>query len=374
MKKGIREAPLFLCVMILLLGLALLQCARPSLATSEIENRTLAQFQPPSAASVLSGQWMTDTESAVADQFPLRNQWMNLQACTDAVMLRNERNGILIGRDGWLFEENAHLDLRTARQNSTAVQGLAQIADAPVTLLLVPMSSAVYADALPAGYVPDDQEAILAELAALMPDVEMTGIYAVLREGSVDTTLFFRTDHHWNLAGANVACEALAQDWALPEAAEPLERETFPGGEYGSYSARAPSPWLPPDPFDLAFAKDTVLWIEGQEMGGLFDADTLAQSRDKYAQLLYGNHGHITLTSGAPGGTLVVIKDSYANMLLPLLSQYYGRIEAIDPRYYTGDLNTFLQEEEKERILCVYGLTTWLRDRNLLRHAALPGD
>ena len=46
-----------------------------------------------------------------------------------------------------------------------------------------------------------------------------------------------------------------------------------------------------------------------------------AQTYDGYAVYLDGNHGLLEITNPeAPGGTLLVFKDSFANCLLPLLA------------------------------------------------------
>jgi hypothetical protein len=46
-----------------------------------------------------------------------------------------------------------------------------------------------------------------------------------------------------------------------------------------------------------------------------------------------------------------VIKDSFANSLLPFLAQHY-RITAVDPRYYTGKLQPLLQNADTVLALC----------------------
>jgi len=167
-----------------------------------------------------------------------------------------------------------------------------------------------------------------------------------------------------------VAYDALREAWHLPATDGSVDRLPLPDGSYGSYFARAPSPLIRADAFVVEYPAGVSLEIDGELQAGLYDAEAVAVKRDKYAQLLYGNHGRITLTGAAEDGVLLVIKDSYANLLLPWLAQHYRRVEAIDPRYYTGDLYTWIQGEEGARILCVYGLTTWLTDRNLLRRVA----
>ena len=56
------------------------------------------------------------------------------------------------------------------------------------------------------------------------------------------------------------------------------------------------------------------------------------------------------------GRKLLVIKDSYAHTLVPLLAHHYEAIEMIDPRYYRQDLYAFAEEQEIDEALLVFGL------------------
>jgi hypothetical protein len=359
--------PLFLAAMALFGGLAVWESAAQPRTFSDRENRPLATFPPFSVQSVRSGRWMKGVEDAAGDQFPLRDAWVDVQAVEDALMLRNARNGILIGKEGWLFEGAAGLDVDTAHRNIVALNKLAAHTGLPVTLMLVPLSSAVYPQFLPAGYRADDQAALLASLYG-EAGAQSVDLLSALRAQSGAEALFFRTDHHWSLAGAQVGEAALLAAWGLPPAPE-APAQTLPGGQYGSYFARAPSPFIAPDDFALTAPSGVRLRTDETARPALYNAGEMTAVRDKYAKLLYGNHGLITLDSDAPGGTLLVIKDSYANMLLPLLARSFGHIEAVDLRYYTGDLLQWMQRPGA-RLLCLYGLNTWLSDRNLPRAVA----
>jgi len=369
-KQVLGKMPLFVVAMGLLLGLAAWQFFAPSKTFSELENRSLAVVSAPSLATIRSGSWMKSAETAVADQFPFREQWVALQALEDAALLRTQRNGILIGRDGWLFERASDLNPRTAQENIAALGKIAAHTDLPVTLMLVPMSSAVYPGKLPMGYRADDQGALIASLYGALPNVETIDLLAALLAEESDIPLFYRTDHHWTLTGAMIAYDALREAWQLSEIDGPVEQLALPDGHYGSYFARAPNPFTRPDAFALAYPADVTLSIAGEPMPNLYDAEGIDTMRNKYAALLYGNHGIITLSGAAENGVLLVIKDSYANLLMPWLARHYRRVVAIDPRYYADNLQTWIQEEEEATILCIYGLTTWLTDRNLPRRVA----
>ncbi|MDR2506159.1 MAG: hypothetical protein LBD16_08680 [Oscillospiraceae bacterium] len=365
--------PLTCLFLVMCVSLAIWECAAPKRTFSDMENRPLTQFAAPSVSALVSGRWTAQINSAVEDQFPLRDAWMTLQAAYDAALLRNERNGILLGKDGWLFETADNLDLRVARDTMNAINALAEITGREIPMAIVPMSSAVYSDMLPASYAADDLGAAVEGLFGSAPRVRALYISEALREASAEGGVFFRTDHHWTslgaIAGYNAMRDALGLDVHEAETRTIIEPE--PSGFRGSYYARAPMPWIAPDEFEAEFPAGVTLIIDGEAADGLMRATESPSSRDAYNRLLYGNHGLMELRGAGAEGVLVVIRDSYANMLLPWFTLNYSRVVAIDPRYFAGDMLTLLEEYNEADILCVYGLTTLLTDRNLLRHAAL---
>ena len=55
---------------------------------------------------------------------------------------------------------------------------------------------------------------------------------------------------------------------------------------------------------------------------------------DKYAVLLGGNYAHASVYSDAEKPSLLIIKDSFANAVIPFLSLHFN-IDLVDPRYAT---------------------------------------
>ena len=89
-----------------------------------------------------------------------------------------------------------------------------------------------------------------------------------------------------------------------------------------------------------------------------------AQTYDGYAVYLDGNHGLLEITNPeAPGGTLLVFKDSFANCLLPLLAADFQRIVAVDARYYSGSFSEAAAAAgEVDAVLFVYSPDSLVND------------
>ena len=354
-----RKAPLFLTGMALLLLLAGAQLLLPARDMSDMENRRLASAPAWTAEAFVGGDWAKSLETFAADQLPLRDQFVSLHTAAQTLLGRREGGGVIRSGD-WLLDRSDGWSERNVRLNARALASLSEITGKPVYLLAVPSSACVYPEKAPAWAPLADEQALLnaaGEETALLP---LLGDLTAARDLS---PLYYRTDHHWTAAGARVgylaACRALGLT-PLDEA----EIRSCPGF-YGSYFARCPLPSLAPDTLTFACPSHVELVIDGETKEGLVDEAGLAR-RDKYAALLYGNHPVILLRcDSAAEGTLLVIKDSYANALLPALAQHFRQVVAVDPRYFTGDIAALAHQYEGDAILCVYGLNTLATGRTI---------
>ena len=89
-------------------------------------------------------------------------------------------------------------------------------------------------------------------------------------------------------------------------------------------------------------------------------------TKNQYGFFLNDNHAFIEIHTGYnPGKTLFVIKDSYANSLIPLLTTHYENIYVVDLRYYNGKLFQLMEQYEPEQgmdVLVLYDCIHFLED------------
>lgn len=72
---------------------------------SENENRYLASFPHFSPERVVSGAYMEDWNSWLADHFPFRDFFVGAKTETETALGKKEINGVFIAEDGYLIEE-----------------------------------------------------------------------------------------------------------------------------------------------------------------------------------------------------------------------------------------------------------------------------
>ena len=89
-------------------------------------------------------------------------------------------------------------------------------------------------------------------------------------------------------------------------------------------------------------------------------------TKNQYGFFLNDNHAFIEIHTGYnPGKTLFVIKDSYANSLIPLLTAHYENIYVVDLRYFNGKLFQLMEQYEPEQgmdVLVLYDCIHFLED------------
>jgi hypothetical protein len=81
---------------------------------------------------------------------------------------------------------------------------------------------------------------------------------------------------------------------------------------------------------------------------------------------LGGNHGIIQIKTAVNNGrSLLVIKDSYAHSLIPLLTAHYENIHVLDLRYFSLSVSQYAEEHGCDEALFLFSLTQFGSPANL---------
>lgn len=336
MKKIKKE--IFCCILFLtaLYGMWLADFLSEDRLYSDWEKRMLAQRPSPVPEDILDGSYGTAYETWLTDQFPARDWWVSLKTRCEIFLGKKEIHGIFLGKDGYLFSENT----RTADWERLEQKLIAQYGSDAVSCIKAPAAGSVLTDHLPRGLSFPTEE-----------DLVWKNLYA-----NREKYIYYRTDHHWTMLGAYYAYEAWAESRGLIPA--PLDdmkyevvREDFLGTHYARlhYARKADA---------IEVYRPNVVCTVTYDLGdsslsGLYQPELL-QSEDAYRYFLDGNHPVLQIETGQPEGHLAVLKDSFANCLIPYLALHYQKITVIDPRYFRTDIVQWLETEGITEILFVY--------------------
>lgn len=326
----------------------------PDRSFSENENRYLTQAPALRAKDFLGGSLQEDLELWLADQFPGRDGWMTGVTVLDKALGQREIGGAWLGEDGYYLEVHRpeDFDWTKYRRNLGYLAQLEQEADVPATALLIPCGAAVLTEKLPAGAEVYDASEALRTARAVLPGAVIPDLTSVLRAAPREQ-VFYRTDHHWTAAGALRAYRALP----LPFGAGAGTTVPFCEDFYGTTWSRTLDPSASPDTVSLFPVSQSVTAEADGNPIAVYD-EAAADRKDKYTVYLGGNHGLVRLRGGCRNGkTLLVLKDSFANCLAPLLAADYETVLLVDLRYYAGSVRKLVQEERPDGLLFVYEMS-----------------
>ncbi|MBP3544661.1 MAG: hypothetical protein J6J86_10570 [Lachnospiraceae bacterium] len=353
---------LLIWAMILLLTVFL--CVSEKKEFSEQENRYLSSFPEFSWEALKDGDYTADLESYLADHFPFRDFFMGVKTGFELFTGSKEINDVYIAKDGYLIEKyqkpmNTEKIIRVFNSLDEAVT------EAEVYLMLVPTASEIYADKLPKNAPVGSQ---MATLTQIYEETECEAVYvadALREQKGSEEALFYRTDHHWTSYGAYVAYQEFCkvQGFEAVELSAMQEKtvtEEFKGTIYSKvndYTHEGDAITIYENPSQ----KLTVHYTDtGEVTDSLYNYEYL-EKKDKYSFFLNNIHPMIEITNEAADTEreLVLVKDSYANCMVPFLVNHYSKVYVIDPRYYKNAVSELVNENTAHTdILLLYNMNT----------------
>lgn len=365
-KRKSRDAAAVLGTLVLLLAAGLYALLWPHPDFSDAERRYLSEA--PGVPSLSA--WKTDqeVEDYLSDRVPFRQALVGTDAAVRTAL--GERTLL----EAWPVA-GAILEPPVKGAPAVVTRRLEQFGALAETLnvpwhILVPETH---------GYLLRNQmnallrEPYEAEETLFAPLTADEHFLEVFPEGTDPREVYYNTDHHWTLRGAWLAYEACC----LADQMTPVDRADFRLTEYpgfhGTTLSRSGLPPILSDTLECAEPRAAVRLIlpEREETYDHLIFPERAETYDGYAVYLDGNHGMLEIRNDdAPGGSLLVFKDSFANCLLPLLAANYSRIVAVDARYYAGSFSEAAAAAgEVDRLLFVYSLDSLVNDTAVARKA-----
>ena len=399
----------FAAAMLLAAVVGLLFFLRPSV--SESEKRELTKFPTLTWESLSSGEYFAKITTWYADTYPGReglihvNQWIHSlfgirtvqiipslpedpttpedpsspgtseDSPVDTTPIEKLGSVYVKGSTAYeLYKENAANSARYAElisQAATLLQGSAKVYD-----IIVPLSSSVNLSQKELGRVgSSDAAAAILSMYSKMEGVHTVDIYETLRAHNSEY-LYFRTDHHWTALGGYYAyvefCHAAGMTPYPLSTWQEYQFEGFLGtlyAEAGSPPQLGNTPdtvhaWVPNGTNDIRITDKTGNTLRYR--GGVVRTDTdtfYANAASKYNCFIMGDNplSEIHNEKITDGSSIVVVKESFGNALIPFLVDHYEYVYVIDYRSFpsaTGKtLSQFVQEKKIPTVLFINNLT-----------------
>ncbi len=335
--KELRKYPLFLIIGGFILLFSLLDIVTPEREFSENENRVLASMPKATLSTLLDGSFALKYEDYVSQQFLGRDGWISIKSFGELALLKTENNDVVYGKDGYMFSKFYQFDQTYMRDNIAAVSTFCSNASVRPMVMLVPSAYCVLEEYLPRSLPRVDESAYIRYINSYFS--ENSTVINVKNALSVhsDEYIYYRTDHHWTTYGAYIAYSQLAATAGFDpvdyRSLEKTQVEGFLGTNYNK------SKYILAKPDTMVLVDiDATVTIGEETYDSLYNLEML-EKRDKYSAFIWGNNAYTVIESEyspEKRGSILVVKDSFANSLIPYLCENYNTITVVDPRYYSG--------------------------------------
>lgn len=373
----------------------------PKQTFSENENRALASWPVYNFTALKDGSYMSGVQTYLSDHFPLRDPFMTLKTKYEMLTGREEINDIYLAKDGYYIEayKTPKLQKKIITQFQKLQDAITTDAKQNVRVMLVPTAISTYNAKLP-GSAPDRgvlrQVDTMNEIYAALPNMQKVDAWSALQVAAAqeatdrtqaagnadgaqpvasteaagsDTTaaagLYYHTDHHWTTHGAYVGYQAYCAAAGLSPIPEADFQKTCVTTDFhGTIFSKLHDSTVPGDAITLYENPANRLTVSypdtGEVTDTLYNRDYLAQ-KDKYSMFLNNLHPLVEITNETADSDrqLVLIKDSYANSMVPFLVNHYQKIYVFDTRYYRFGPSSFINEHpEVTDVLLLYNMNT----------------
>lgn len=338
---------------------------------SDMENRYLSQQPEFTWKEFISGSYTEKFESYTADQILGKDLFVKGNVAINRCMGITEINQVYIGTDGYLIQDYQKPDTVLEDNINYMQMFAAKNSDVEMTLLVVPNANEIYPEKLPAFAETYPQSEVIAEIqTALSQHMTVVDATEVLWEHRGEE-LYYKTDHHWTTLGAyyayEVLCHSLGEE---PVPIEQYEKTALTEPFYGSLYSKVPITSQEADTVELFVNPDGEYKVTDvttqQTKDTMYDME-YAVKKDKYSVFFGGNYPLLVLESNSENKEKVLIlKDSYANCMIPMLADNYSEIHMMDLRYYHEDVSEYIQQEGIEKVIFIHNVDFISTDNNFL--------
>lgn len=330
------------------------------------ERRLLAKAPTVTVENIASGNFGSEVDTWLEDHFPFRNFFVASYAYMNHYSGKNAVESVIMGDDDRLFNAPLKTDESAIDKNASKIEEFIEKNGFDAEIVIIPSSGSVMPDSLP-------------KLRLEYNDREMMSLfYDICTEDGIDIeklftdtgdigSMYYRTDHHLTMRGSYTVYRALCERLGLtPCAEEEFTKRSF--DFYGTVYGTSGLMLTPPDSMEVwEKAGDNEISVSvfdgtnRSDYTGMLDESCLEEGCvDRYACYLYSNHGLTVIENenAERDETLLVLKDSYGNAIVPFLARHYSRIVMIDTRYYAGIKDTPSELAEQygaEQFVVIFG-------------------
>lgn len=368
MKRLIKILPAFV-LFIMLFAITFMGISTEDKTYSRMENRTLQQLPKLSKQRLIKGKFQKKYETYLSDQFPKRDAWVQLMSVSNRLLGRTEANGVYFGKKDYLLEHYTEKDFdeKTVNKNIKALQKFVNTAKktANVKVMMVPSKTQLLKEYLPAFAESYDERIFYKKLEQALSADTLIPVSDDLQKHKKEA-IFYKTDHHWTTLGAWYGYKSYLK--ACGKSTKPADNkkkwekvsQDFLGTTHSKVNMYAKA--------DTIFiyepsAKMKIVYNLGEKTENSFYQKKFLKEKDKYSVFFGGNQALLEISGGKKNGkTLLMIKDSFANCMIPFLAEDYEKVVVVDMRQLNVGISMLLRSYRPTDILVLYNNIQFMQD------------
>lgn len=338
---------------------------------SDMENRNLAMLPDANKDDILSGKYSDEFESYMSDQIIFKDFLVKLKVSTNRAMGQTHIGDVYFGANNMLIKEYNDPYVQLEKNVNYINDFVENCPEFEYTWLIAPNAAYIYSENMPSYAENASQGKALCFIKEKTSDkIKLADCSEAL--GNVkDQYIYYNTDHHWTGIGAYIGyvelCKALLVE---PTPKEQYVVTAVNDEFYGTLYSNAPTFTQKSDSiilFDNEAGEYKVTYYDTNVTAdSLYNYDNL-NIKDKYKFYLDGNHSYVKIESNSSNNEkILVVKDSYAHSLLPLLADNYSEIHVVDLRYYHDSVSELAKENDIKKIVFINNLDFLSTDNNFL--------
>ena len=359
--------------LIILFGVGLFTVLGGGKKYSVFEKRELAKFPKTNAKTIASGKFQSGLDDFLNDHVLFRDECIYATTMTDKVMGRAEKSGVYFGKDGYLIEKSAKVPEKDLEKNVNYLadfinMSAENIGPENTKVVMIPNKENVLTNKLPAYAQKNYQNLKMKEMLWNKLDDKdtMIDLTKALKKHN-DEYVYYKTDHHWTSLGAKYGYEAITG--SKVKARPKVVCDDFLGTTYNKIHYAPQKDLITKYRIKTAEKCNVLIDKSGDlsEMPSIYDEKALEKD-DKYEYFMGGNYGGVNIHTGCKNGkTLVLIKDSFANSIVPFFTKDYENIVMIDLRYINGldDTLSNLNVEQMDTLMVLFNEEKFMSDNHL---------
>lgn len=374
---------LILCFCFVIFSVGIITFKTPDQEISKVENRKLAQMPQFTKNSILSGEFFKQFETYFSDQIYNRDSYIKDYTREALLMRKTIINGVVLTKGDWLlFPPSEKLYKPEIQQSTTELKKLAESPTEKKVeyyFALAPYKMNILMDKYPS-YLPrntgvENQRYFLEKLPNSIHPISLYDQFKKNFSEEEIGSMYFKTDHHWNMDGAFAAYQMIINSIAKQSELfhdKPYDRKDYDlrcnndakfvgsmnGRLYSLVSVASEKKCQYVPNFDNHMISAVARSWDGSTYSS-FDQFYGAGFNNKnvlYGDLFTWDYPEAKFEFKTDNDLhLLILKDSYGNPIQPFLAQHFSKTSVLDLRHYHDkSVKDYIKDNDIDIVVFLY--------------------